>query len=93
MKKTFAWVNRRAGANIISWDTFLNYLVNQHYLTDNDVAEIAESGTPHLTTLKKLDTWYVKKVKNSINPYGTWFAVHWILYTLLSCRFPTSLKL
>ena len=82
MKEIFAWVNRDAYANRLSWDTFLNYLVNQHYLTDNDVAKIAESGTPHLTTLKKLDTWYVKKVKSSINPYGTWFAVHWILYTL-----------
>ena len=28
MKKIFAWVNRRAGANIISWNTFLGYLVN-----------------------------------------------------------------
>ena len=85
MKEIFACVNRDAYANRSSWDTFLNYLnylVNQHYLTDNDVAEIAESGTPHLTTLKKLDSWYVKKVKNSINPYGTWFAVHWVLYTL-----------
>ena len=55
--------------------------MNSNYLTNEDIHEIAESGTLHLTT-QKLDTWYVKKVKSSINPYGTWFAVHWILYTL-----------
>ena len=84
MKKVFSWVNRRAGINSISWNLFLDCLVNsnEHYLTDDDRAEIAESGTPHLTTLKKLDDWYVKKVKSSIDPYGTWFAVHWVLYTL-----------
>ena len=82
MKEKFAWVNRRAGANIISWNTFVDYLVREHYITPHDIDYIAESGTPHLTTLKKLDSWYVKKVKNSINPYRTWFAVHWILYTL-----------
>ena len=56
--------------------------MSKDYLTDNDIADIAESGTLHLTTLNKLDSWYVKNVKNSINPYGTWFAVHWVLYTL-----------
>ena len=83
MEKKFAWVNREAGVNIISWNTFLDYLVREHYLKDDDdKAEIAESDTPHLIILKKLDTWYVEKVKTSIDPYGTWFAVHWILYTL-----------
>ena len=77
MKKIFARVN-----DMTEWNTFLNDLVNEHYLTNDDKGEIVESGTRHLTTLKKLDSWYVKKVKNSINPYGTWFAVHWILYTL-----------
>ena len=84
MKKVFSWVNRRAGINHISWNLFLDRLVNsnEHYLTNNDRAEIAESGTPHLTTLKKIDDWYVKNVKSSIDPYGTGFAVHWVLYTL-----------
>ena len=55
MKKVFSWVNRRAGINNISWNLFLDRLVNsnEHYLTNDDRAEIAESGTPHLTTLKK----------------------------------------
>ena len=54
MKKIFARVNE-AGMNMTEWGTFLDGLVNsnEHYLTDNDRAEIAESGTPHLTTLKK----------------------------------------
>ena len=77
MEKIFARVN-----DMTEWNAFLNDLGNDHYLTDDDKGEIVESGTRHLTTLKKLDSWYVKKVKNSINPYGTWFAVHWILYTL-----------
>ena len=81
MKNIFARVNE---VNMTEWNTFLNSLVNsnQHYLTNGDIAEIAESGTRRLTTLRKLDTWYVKKVKSSINSYSTWFAVHWILYTL-----------
>ena len=81
MKNIFARVNE---VNMTEWNTFLDGLVNsnQHYLTRIDIDRIAESGTPRLTTLKKLDTWYVNKVKNSIDPYGTWFAVHWILYTL-----------
>ena len=69
-------------ADIITLDRSLDDLVREHYLTDGDRAEIAESGTPHLTTLKKLDTWYVKIIRSSIAPYSTWFAVHWILYTL-----------
>ena len=79
MEKIFARVN-----DMTEWNTFLNDLVNcnEHYLIDYDRGKILESDTRHLTTLKKLDSWYVKKVKNSINPYGTWFAVHWILYTL-----------
>ena len=70
MKQVFSWVNRRAGINNISWNLFLDCVVNsnEHYLTNDDRAEIAESGTPHLTTLKKLDDWYVKKVKSSIDP-------------------------
>ena len=34
------------------------------------------------TILKKMDQKYTKMVKKSLEPYGTWFAVHWVLYTL-----------
>ena len=78
MGKKFARVNRRADDE--SWDMLLNELRNAHYIPDDN--EIAQSRTPHLTTLKKIDQWYVKTVKSSLDPYGTWFAFHWVLYTL-----------
>ena len=78
MGKKLARVNRRADDE--SWDMLLNELRNAHYIPDDN--EIAQSRTPHLTTLKKIDQWYVKTVKSSLDPYGTWFAFHWVLYTL-----------
>ena len=36
----------------------------------------------HFTLLKRIDQRYVRLVDATLGPYGRWFAVHWVLYTL-----------
>ena len=36
----------------------------------------------HLAVLKAMDRKYTLLLKNSLYPYGTWFTIHWVLYTL-----------
>ena len=80
MEKSFDKVNQEAG--VAQWNVFLTELETDHYIKPTDRRTIAESDTPHLTTLKVLDKWYVRRMKGSLDPYGTWFAIHWLLYTL-----------
>lgn len=80
MEKLFNMVNQEAG--VAQWGEFLTELERDNYIKQIDRDTIAESDTPHLTTLKVLDKWYVRRMKGSLDPYGTWFAVHWVLYTL-----------
>ena len=37
---------------------------------------------PYLERLKEIDKWYTDTVKRTLRPFGTWFAVHWLTYTL-----------
>ncbi len=37
-----------------------------------------------LSKLKKTDQKYCMLLRNSLKPYGAWFAVHWLLYTVTS---------
>ena len=36
----------------------------------------------YLEEFKKIDKWYTDTVKRSLQPFGTWFAVHWFMYML-----------
>ena len=36
----------------------------------------------HLMILTKMDQKYAKLVKKSLGPYGKWFTIHWVLYTV-----------
>ena len=36
----------------------------------------------YLEEFKKIDKWYTDTVKRSLQPFGTWFAVHWSMYML-----------
>lgn len=80
MEELFKRVNQEAG--VAQWNIFLTELETDHYIKPTDRRTIAESDTRHLTTLKILDKWYVRRMKGSLDPYGTWFAVHWVLYTV-----------
>lgn len=38
--------------------------------------------------LQRIDQAFIKRMRASLDPYGMWFSIHWILYTLttlLSC--------
>ena len=86
MERLFSRVNQMVGVpRCRRWNEFLAELERNHYIKDQDRQVIAGSDTPHLTTLKILDRWYVGRMKGSLDPYGTWFAVHWVFYTI--CAF------
>ena len=42
----------------------------------------AEKKVDHLTVLKVMDQRYTLMLKNSLSPFGLWFTIHWVLYTL-----------
>ena len=47
------------------------------YITEDD---IKEKSSLHL--LKAIANWYTRLVHSTLHPFGTWFAVHWVLYTV-----------
>ena len=51
-------------------------------LQDNIHIQFEERHHAYLTILQKMDKQYTDMVKASLEPYGTWFAFHWVLYTL-----------
>lgn len=55
--------------------------------SDTNVAEIPQrsqdnSHHAYMTVLKRMDQEYTDMVKASLGPYGRWFSVHWVLYTI-----------
>ena len=44
--------------------------------------DFKKSHSSYIDCLKVIDKWYTDTVKSSLHPYGTWFAFHWLLYTL-----------
>ena len=42
----------------------------------------AAKKVDHLTVLKAMDQRYTLMLKNSLSPFGLWFTIHWVLYTL-----------
>lgn len=53
------------------------HLIDRYFKNDDNPEAVS-----HLMILKKMDQVYAKIVKNSLGPYGTWFAIHWVLYTV-----------
>ena len=45
--------------------------------SDND---ICKGSRLHL--LKAIANWYSRMLHTTLHPFGTWFAVHWVLYTI-----------
>lgn len=54
------------------------YLKNHGYIA-NDDAENNNNQMQHLHTIAK---WYDSTLKKTLDPFGMWFAVHWVLYTI-----------
>ena len=55
----------------------INYLKDRRYITQDD---IDKNNSLHL--LKAIANWYTRLVHSTLHPFGTWFAVHWVLYTM-----------
>lgn len=51
-------------------------LINHGFTVPNDASE-----NP-LPLLKAIAKWYNDMLNRTLKPFGTWFAVHWVLYTL-----------
>ena len=55
----------------------LRDLERKQYINDDDI-----NKQSHLHLLKTIATWYSKMLHTTLHPFGTWFAVHWVLYTV-----------
>ena len=58
-------------------DNNIEWLKDNGYIGQSDI----NSGS-RLHLLKALVKWYNKMLHTTLYPFGTWFAVHWILYTI-----------
>lgn len=47
------------------------------YITEEDINKRSQM---HL--LKATVKWYNSMLNTTLNPFGTWFAIHWVLYTI-----------
>ena len=61
-----------------------NRNVNQSiaWLRNNDYIAAEDVGESQLHLLKAIVEWYARMIRTTLYPFGTWFAVHWILYTI-----------
>ena len=64
-------------ANIDRADANIGQLREEQYITDEDI----NTGNK-LHLLKAILKWYDRMLHTTLYPFGTWFAVHWILFTV-----------
>ena len=50
--------------------------------TDRNLCSVENRHRAYVNILQKMDKQYTDMVKASLDPFGTWFAFHWVLYTL-----------
>lgn len=68
-----------------------------HYLEENDKLrplllsqDMNDRNLGRYYLLQTIDQSFIRRVRASLDPYGMWFSIHWVLYTLttlLSCAF------
>ena len=58
-------------------DEHLRWLRDEKYITDEDTIKRSR-----LHLLKAILKWYHRMLHTTLYPFGTWFAVHWILFTV-----------
>jgi hypothetical protein len=49
---------------------------------DNNFLSILQLEVSHLHFMKSIDKLYARVLKDSLQPYSKWFAIHWLMYTL-----------
>ena len=63
--------------NQVDRDENIQSLVDNGQITQEDV----DTNSP-LHLLKAIANWYGRMLHTTLHPFGTWFAVHWVLYTI-----------
>ena len=68
-------------------ENFINSMLKEKLKMKEDVLcikiqELNQCDDKHFEMLKIVDRWYGFTLKCSLYPYSTWFALHWVLYTL-----------
>lgn len=62
-----------------------------HIFGNNEIITELEQGDrdkARYFLLQRIDQEFLRRLKTSLDPYGIWFSIHWLLYTLttlLSC--------
>jgi hypothetical protein len=49
---------------------------------DNNFLKILRLEDSYLHYMKSIDKLYARVLKDSLQPYSKWFAIHWLMYTL-----------
>jgi hypothetical protein len=68
---------RNAVTGRIRVDRNLEWLREHEYISDEDISKESQ-----LHLLKAILKWYDRMLHTTLYPFGTWFAVHWILFTI-----------
>lgn len=68
-------------ANINGDDENIQELQEEGYITDVDINKANGSW---LLLLKVILNWYDQMLHTTLYPFGTWFAVHWILFMIMA---------
>ena len=66
-------------ANINGDDEKIKELQEEGYITE---ADVNKANGSHLHLLKVILKWYDRMLHTTLYPFGTWFVVHWILFTI-----------
>ena len=66
-------------SNFDEHDNNIEWLKDNGYIGQSNI-----NPESRLHLLKALVKWYNKMLHTTLYPFGTWFAVHWILYTITS---------
>ena len=58
-------------------DDHLHSLFSKQVIDVNDISKLSR-----LHLLKAVANWYSRMLHTTLHPFGTWFAVHWVLFTV-----------
>ena len=67
--------------NISGANENIIFLKEKEYITDADINKYQGPGS-RLYLLKVILKWYDRMLHTTLYPFGTWFAVHWILFSI-----------
>ena len=76
LPKLFQLIDREENLSLI--DSAYIDPEDEDYTTEDRGRE----GQNKVYLLKMIVKWYNIMLNTTLNPFGTWFAVHWVLYTI-----------